>query len=128
VDGQMLKKAAKLLNTANGDEAAIKKANGLAALAKAIAKASDDEVAAVMTLVREAKGDEAHTMRFILGFAQKEGNMATEESTAIVSKKIAETVTKNPSSWGLLKEFALGATAGGFAVGGAYKLLTDKNS
>ncbi|ETN20251.1 hypothetical protein PPTG_03291 [Phytophthora nicotianae INRA-310] len=127
VDDQMLKKAAKLLNTANGDEAAIKKALDLAALAKATAKASDDEVAKITAMVKEARRDEARAMRFILGFARKK---TTDESTGLLSKKIADTVNKSPSSWDRLKKFALvtlGTTADGFAIYGAYKLLMDKN-
>ncbi|ETP10871.1 hypothetical protein F441_13575 [Phytophthora nicotianae CJ01A1] len=130
-DDQLLKYALKLSNAAKGDEAAIKKASDLAALAKATAKATDDEVAAVTKLVKEARGDEAHTMRYILGFAQKEGKKVSDESAALVSTKIAETVTKNPKSWPRLRKFAkvtLGAAAGGLAIYGAYKLLFDKNS
>ncbi|KAI9991023.1 hypothetical protein PInf_018641 [Phytophthora infestans] len=130
VDDQLLKKAAELVNAAKGDEAAVKKAVDLAALAKATAKVSDDEAVMISDLVKQARGDEAHAMRFILGTSQKEGKKITDESTALVSANIAQAVTKNRKSWPRLKKFAkivMGATVGGFAIYGAYKLLFDKN-
>ncbi|ETK81153.1 hypothetical protein L915_13331 [Phytophthora nicotianae] len=125
-DDKLLKYALKLSNAANGDEAAIKKANDLAGLAKAFARASDDEVAWATKFVKEVKGDEANTMRYILGLAQKEGKVP-KEATA----KIAETVKKDPKSWPRLKLFAkitLGATVGAFAMYGAYEALFGKKS
>ncbi|KAF4149107.1 hypothetical protein GN958_ATG01648 [Phytophthora infestans] len=106
VDDQLLKKAAKLVNAAKGDEAAVKKAVDLAALAKATAKVSDDEAVMISDLVKQARGDEAHAMRFILGTSQKEGKKITDESTALVSANIAQAVTKNRKSWPRLKTFA----------------------
>ncbi|ETI41098.1 hypothetical protein F443_13650 [Phytophthora nicotianae P1569] len=129
-DDQLVKYALKLSNAAKGDEVAIKKANDLAGLAKAFARASDDEVAWATKFVKEVKGDEANTMRYILGLAQKEGKV-TKEAAAAASTKIVETVKKDPSSWGRLKKFiliALGGTVGGFAIYGVYKAFFDKNS
>ncbi|KAF4031060.1 hypothetical protein GN244_ATG17156 [Phytophthora infestans] len=111
--------------------AAIAKSLNLAAAAKAAAKLSDDEVAKISVLVKEARGDEAHAMRYILGFSQKEGKHLTDESTAKVAAKIADTVAKNPKSSSSLRKFAkitLGAAAGGLAMYGAYKLLFDRNT
>ncbi|KAI9982478.1 hypothetical protein PInf_008422 [Phytophthora infestans] len=108
----------------------MKKALDLASLAKASAKLTDDEVAKVTAMVKEARGDEAHTMRYILGFFQKEGKALSDKSTALVSAKIADTVKKNPKSWPRLRQFAkitLGVSVG-LAAYGAYKMAFDKKA
>ncbi|KAF4034817.1 hypothetical protein GN244_ATG13178 [Phytophthora infestans] len=81
-------------------------------------------------MVKEARGDEAHTMRYILGFSQKEGKALSDKSTALVSAKIADTVKKNPKSWPRLRQFAkitLGVSVG-LAAYGAYKMAFDKKA
>ncbi|KAG6951532.1 hypothetical protein JG688_00013696 [Phytophthora aleatoria] len=82
--------------------------------------------------VQTSNGDEQAMRKAITAFAAaKEGAKVSDEGIAKLSAMMAATIEKSPKSWPRLRKFAkitLGATVGGLAIYGAYKLLFDKNS
>ncbi|OWZ06358.1 RxLR effector protein [Phytophthora megakarya] len=82
--------------------------------------------------IQGANGDET-VIRAALKMAQgaKEGAKISDDAVAKLSATMATAVTKSPKSWPKLRKFVkitLGATVGGLAIYGAYKLLTKDNA
>ncbi|KAG3109733.1 hypothetical protein PI125_g10669 [Phytophthora idaei] len=90
------------------------------------------ELTTAVKAIQTSNADEAAIKTEILGFAAaKEGAKMSDESMAKISKMLAENAKKNPKSWPRLRKFAkitLGATAGGLAIYGVYKLLFSKDT
>ncbi|ETI55513.1 hypothetical protein F441_01780 [Phytophthora nicotianae CJ01A1] len=82
--------------------------------------------------VQASDGDEVAVRKAITAFAAtKDAVKTNDEQIAKLASMIATTAKKNPKSWPRLRKFAkitLGATVGGLAIYGAYKLLFDRNA